>query len=72
MVKVCEAIKSDSLISLHVAVKDSGVGLTQLANGLKCNGSDPVSFAMQYDAASTAKFMAKKSRKNHQELLAKL
>jgi len=72
LVKVCEAIKSDRVIKLNVAIRDSGMGIKQIANGLVCNGYDPVSFAMLNNAVKTAKFMAKRSRANHQELLATL
>ncbi|WP_198556614.1 DUF3718 domain-containing protein [Paraglaciecola sp. MB-3u-78] len=72
LVKVCEAIKSDRLIKVNVAVKNSGVSIKQIANGLVCNGLDPVSFALANDAQKTAKFMAKRSNVNGQEFLAKL
>jgi len=72
LVEVCEAIKSDSVIKVNVAIRDSGIGMKQIANGLVCNGYDPVSFAMINDAEKTAKYMAKKSNVNHQEVLAKL
>jgi hypothetical protein len=72
LVEVCEAIKSDSVIKVNVAIRDSGIGMKKIANGLVCNGYDPVSFAMINDAEKTAKYMAKKSNINHQELLAKL
>ena len=72
LVKVCEAIKSDSIFKLNTAVRDSGVGMTQIANGLVCNGTDPVSFALANDADKTARYMAKKSNVKHQEFLAKL
>lgn len=72
LVKVCEAIKSDRLIKVHVAVKNSGISLKQITNGLLCNGADPVSFALANDAVKIAKFMAKKSNVNDQEFVAKL
>lgn len=72
LVKVCEAIKSNRVIKVNMAVRDSGIGMKQIANGLVCNGYDPVSFALVNDAEKTAKFMAKKSKVNHQDVLAKL
>ncbi|MFT7009195.1 MAG: hypothetical protein ACJAXJ_003743 [Colwellia sp.] len=72
LVKVCEAIKSDRLIKVNIAIKNSGVSIKQIANGLVCNGLDPVSFALANDAQKTAKFMAKRSNVNGQEFLAKL
>ena len=61
LVKVCEAIKSDSVTDLNAAVRNSGVGIKQIANGLVCNGADPVNFALANDAEKTAKYMAAKS-----------
>ena len=72
LVKVCEAIKSDSLIKMKTAVRNSGVDMKQIANGLVCNGADPVSFALANDAEKTAKYIAKKSNINYEELVAKL
>jgi hypothetical protein len=72
LVKVCEAIKSDRVIKVNMAVRDSGIGMKQIANGLVCNGYDPVSFALINDAEKTAKFMARKINVNHQDVLAKL
>jgi len=72
LVKVCEAIKSDRLIKVNVAVKNSGISIKQIANGLVCNGLDPVSFALANDAQKTAKFMAKRSNVIDREFVAKL
>jgi hypothetical protein len=72
LVKVCKAIKSDSLIKVKVAVRESGISIRKIANGLVCNGADPVSFALANDAEKTAKYMAKKVSINHQEFVAKL
>jgi hypothetical protein len=46
--------------------------MKQIANGLVCNGADPVSFALANDAEKTAKYIANKSKGNHQEFLAKI
>ena len=72
LVKVCEAIKSDSLVKVNSAVRDSGLRMKKIANSLVCNGVDPVSFALANDAEKTAKYIAKKSNVIHQELVAKL
>jgi hypothetical protein len=72
LVKVCEAIKSDSLIKVNAAVRKSGIAMKQIANSLMCNGNDPVSFALANDAEKTAKYMAKKSHVNFEALVAKL
>ena len=72
LVKVCEAIKSDSLINVNIAVRNSGVAMKQISNSLVCNGVDPVSFALANDAEKTAKYLAQKSNVNYAELVAKL
>ena len=72
LIKVCEAIKSDSPIKVNAAVRNSGIAMKQIASSLVCNGFDPVSFALINDAEKTAKYMAKNSRVNNQELVAKL
>jgi hypothetical protein len=72
LVKVCEAIKSDSPIKVKAAVLKSGVDMKQIANSLVCNGVDPVSFALANDAEKTAEYMAQKSNVNYDELVAKL
>ena len=72
LVKVCNAIKSDSLIKVKVAVQESGVSIREIADGLVCNGIDPVSFALANDAEKIAKYMSKKSNINHQGFVAKL
>jgi hypothetical protein len=72
LVKVCEALKSDSLIKVNAAVLKSGVDIKTIANSLVCNGDDPVNFALAYDAEKTAKYMAQISNVSDQKLLAKL
>ena len=72
LVKVCEAIKSDSKLKLHAAIRDSGLRTKQVTNGLVCNGYDPVTFAIVNDAVKTAKYLAKQSNVNYEELLVKL
>ena len=72
LVKICNAIKSDSLIKVKVAVQESGVSIREIADGLVCNGIDPVSFALANDAEKIAKYMSKKSNINHQGFVAKL
>jgi hypothetical protein len=61
LVNVCEAIKSDSTLKLHIAIKESGIASKKISSGLVCNGHDPVTFAMVNDAKKTAKYLAKKS-----------
>lgn len=72
LVKICEAIKSDSKIRVHVAIKNSGIKAKKVSEGLVCNGHDSVTFAMTNNAQNTAKFMARKGGVDYDALLAKL
>lgn len=72
LVKICEAIQSNSKIKLHIAIRDSGINPKAVSKGLVCNGYDPVTFAIVSKAENTAKFMARMSNVNYEELLAKL
>jgi hypothetical protein len=72
LVKICEAIKSDSKHKVNRAIKNSGIKAKTVSEGLVCNGYDPVTFAMINNAQKTAKFMASKSGVDYEALLAKL
>jgi hypothetical protein len=72
LVKICEAIKSDSKLRVNRAIKNSGIKAKEISKGLVCNGYDPVTFAMLNNAQKTAKFMARKSGVDYEALLAKL
>jgi hypothetical protein len=72
LVKICEAIKSNSKIKLHIAIRNSGINVKAVSKGLVCNGYDPVTFAIVNKAENTAKFMANKGNVDYDELLAKL
>ena len=72
LVKICSAIKSNSKLKLHKAIKRSGIHARSIAKGLVCNGLDPVSFALANKAVNTAKVMARKGGEDFDALLAKL
>jgi hypothetical protein len=72
LVKICEAIKSDSLIKVNIVVRDSSIDIKKIANGLVSNGVDSASFPLAKGAKKTAKCMAKKSKVNQQAFLANL
>jgi hypothetical protein len=72
LVKICEAIKSNSKIKLHIAIRHSGFKAKAINDGLVCNGYDPVTFAIVNNAQNTGKFMANKGGVNYEALLAKL
>jgi hypothetical protein len=72
LVKVCEALKSDSRIRLQQAISNVSAGYKQIAEGLVCNGMDPITFALSNGAEKTAKLLANRSNKDYNEMLAKL
>jgi hypothetical protein len=72
LVKICEAIKSNSKVKVHIAIRDSGITAKAVSKGLVCNGYDPVTFAIKNKAQNTAKFMARKGNADYEALLAKL
>jgi hypothetical protein len=72
LVKICKAIKSDSKIELRRAIKESGLGIQNITQGLVCNGADPVTFAIVNDAQKNARFLASRSGLSYEELVAKL
>lgn len=72
LIKICEAIKSDSKLKLHRAIKNSGIKARTISKGLVCNGYDPVTFAAVNNAQNTAMYMAKKGNVDYEALLAKL
>ena len=72
LVRVCEAIQSNSKFKLRNAIKNSRVDVKRLNKGLVCNGYDPVTFAIVSNAENTGKYMASKSNVDYDALLAKL
>jgi hypothetical protein len=72
LLKICEALKSNSKLRLHKAIKKSGFSYKTVAKGLVCNGHDPVSFALMNDARKTAKLLASRGNVSYEILLAKL
>lgn len=72
LVKVCEAIKSDSKLKVYKAIRDSGIKARVISNGLVCNGYDPVTFAKINSAENTAEYIARKGHENSDARLAKL
>ncbi|WP_296052963.1 DUF3718 domain-containing protein [uncultured Alteromonas sp.] len=71
LVAVCQAIKDDSRIELHKAVRDSGVSYRRLARGLVCDGMDMYTFAMQHGADNTGAVIAKRTNLEEPSLTAK-
>ena len=60
LVAVCEAVKSDSRLMLHRAVKATGLNMRDLHEGLVCNGQDMLTFAVTHDASQTAQHIARR------------
>lgn len=71
LVRICKALKSDSKIRLHQAIKRSRLNYKQVAKGLKCNGQDPFTFAMAHKADTTANLFARRANLDVDGLLAK-
>lgn len=71
LVRICEAIKSDSRIRLHVAIKDSGIDVRRIMKGLVCNGQDPINFARSNRANKTGQLLAARVNVDYSQKLAK-
>ena len=60
LVKICEAIQTNSKRKLRNAIKSSGIPSRAINKGLVCNGLDTVSFALSSGANKTADFLVAK------------
>ncbi|MCU7554836.1 DUF3718 domain-containing protein [Alteromonas sp. ASW11-19] len=70
LVRVCEAIKADSPIRLHVAVERSGLTYRMLQQGLVCNGQDMHTFALSNGAKKAGKFLITRTHSGKRTLTA--
>lgn len=71
LVKICEAIRSNSRIRLHVALKHSGLDARRVMKGLVCNGQDPITFAQLNGADKTGSLLAARTNVDYSFRLAK-
>ena len=71
LVAVCDAVKSDSRLMLHRAVKATGLNMRDLHEGLVCNGQDMLTFAVTHDASQTAQHIARRINAGPNVLTAK-
>ncbi len=71
LVRVCKALKSNSRIQLHKAVKRTHVSYREIAKGLVCNGKSAIDFAEMHNANKTAAILAKRARVADTAMLAK-
>jgi|TARA_Y100000296_G_scaffold20469_1_gene24281 hypothetical protein len=71
LVAVCKAIKSDSRLKLHRAVKATGLNMRVLHEGLVCNGQDMLTFAATHNASETAQHIARRINASPSVLTAK-
>ena len=71
LIAVCEAIKSDSRLKLHRAVKETGLNVKNLHEGLVCNGQDMLTFAATHNATETAQHIARRVNASPRVLTAK-
>jgi hypothetical protein len=61
LVKVCEALQSNNKLKLKNAIENTRINKRTMSKKLKCNGMDPVSFALSVNADKTAGLVAKYS-----------
>lgn len=71
LVKICDALKSNSKHKLSRAIKKSGYTYKTIASGLVCNGEDAMTFALNNEASNTANLLARKANINADALVAK-
>jgi hypothetical protein len=71
LIKVCEAIQTNSPSQLRSAVKRSGHNYQALADGLLCNGQTVIEFAMANGAAKNASLFSRHTHTKLPELVAK-
>ncbi|MFQ3198203.1 MAG: cytosine/adenosine deaminase-related metal-dependent hydrolase [Paraglaciecola sp.] len=71
LVNICEAIRSNSRIKLHLAIKNSGLNVKRMMKGLVCNGQDPLTFAQLNGADKTGKLLAGSVNADYSERLVK-
>lgn len=71
LVKICEALRSDSKLQLKYAIRESRIKPSAISNGLVCNGHDPYTFALLHSADKTATYLANKVNKDISAMLAK-
>ena len=64
LIAVCTAIKSGNKLSLKRAMKRARVTEHMIIEGLKCNGMDPITFAMTHGAPKNADYLAKRTGKD--------
>ena len=60
LIAICKAVKSDSRLQLHRAVKATGLSMRDLHDGLVCNGQDMLTFAVTHNASETAQHIARR------------
>lgn len=71
LTRICEALKSDSKLALHRAVKRSRLSYRQVDDGLVCNGQSARDFALTHDADNTANMLASRAKTNSGMLAAR-
>ena len=60
LVKVCQAIATGNKIDLKRAVNKTGIKYRYLLKDLRCNGMDPINFALHHRANENADYLAKR------------
>ena len=71
LVNICQALQSDNKLRLRHAIRQSGLTYRSVAKGLRCNGVDAMTFAIQNNANDTANMVVAKGRIDFNSLVAK-
>lgn len=62
LIKICEAVKSDSKLKLNRSLKNTHLDYRTVAKGLVCNGMPVYDFAQKHQAKSTADLLAMRAQ----------
>ena len=71
LVNICEAIKDNNKLKLHMRMKRAGLSYREISDGLVCNGMNIVDFAKHNNADLTASILVKYERPDSSVLTAR-
>lgn len=72
LVRVCKAIQSGSQLKLSNAIKLARTNYKAVAQDLRCNGMDAITFAYHSGAQGNAKYIAYRGHVDDAQLVAKV
>lgn len=61
LVRLCEAVKSDSRMKLNALLRKEHLSFREINNQLVCNGMDAITFAVKNGAHNTANLIASRA-----------